>query len=73
MILAELEEAIKSLPKVTGTSQERFFPPAFIQLTAAQKEADKLQDAHISTEHLLLAIAEEKMVLLAKYFANTGC
>jgi ATP-dependent Clp protease ATP-binding subunit ClpB len=61
MILTELNEAIKKFPQVTGTAQERFFSSRLYSIfTAAQKEADKLQDAYISTEHLLLAMAEEK-------------
>ncbi|MBN8725297.1 MAG: ATP-dependent chaperone ClpB [Acidobacteria bacterium] len=73
MILAELEEAIKSLPKVTGTSQERFFSSRlYSTFTAAQKEADKLQDAYISTEHLLLAIAEEKNGAAGKILRQHG-
>jgi ATP-dependent Clp protease ATP-binding subunit ClpB len=61
MILSELNEAIKKFPKVTSTTQERFFSSRLFNIfTSAQKEADKLQDAYISTEHLLLAMAEEK-------------
>ncbi|MFY9226998.1 MAG: Clp protease N-terminal domain-containing protein, partial [Blastocatellia bacterium] len=73
MILAELEEAIKSFPKVTGTSQERFFSSRlYSTFAAAQKEADKLQDAYISTEHLLLAIAEEKNGAAGKILRQHG-
>jgi ATP-dependent Clp protease ATP-binding subunit ClpB len=61
IVIAEVTEAIKRLPKVTGTSQERYLSPRLNTLfTMAQKEADKLQDAYVSSEHLLIAIADEK-------------
>ena len=61
MILSDLNEAIKKFPKVTSTTQERFFSSRLYSIfTVAQKEADKLQDAYISTEHILLALTEEK-------------
>src|SRR4029453_7603072 len=38
-----------------------YFSPRTNQIfTAAQKQADKMQDEFISTEHLLLALVEEK-------------
>src|ERR1051326_9060794 len=61
LILSETHEILKKLPKESGSSQERFLSTRLYSLfNAAQKEADKLQDAYISTEHLLLAIADEK-------------
>ena len=46
-------------PRVQGGQQ--YFSPRLTQIfTASQKQADKMQDEFISTEHLLLAIAEEK-------------
>src|SRR5689334_22806673 len=61
IVVAEVTEAIKRLPTVTGTTQERYLSPRLNTLfTMAQKEADKLQDAYVSSEHLLIAIADEK-------------
>ncbi|MEW6733748.1 MAG: ATP-dependent chaperone ClpB [Acidobacteriota bacterium] len=61
LITNEVTEALKRLPKVTGTTQEHYLSTRLNTLfTIAQKEADKLQDAYISTEHLLLAMVEEK-------------
>jgi ATP-dependent Clp protease ATP-binding subunit ClpB len=61
LILTEVKEALKQLPKVTGTTQERYLSTRLNTLfTIAQKEADKLQDAYISSEHLLIATADEK-------------
>jgi ATP-dependent Clp protease ATP-binding subunit ClpB len=63
-ITQELETAIRNLPKVTGggagqvyisSSLNRIFDQAF-------KEAEALKDEFVSTEHLLIAIAEAKGV-----------
>ncbi len=60
ILLSEVEAAIKKFPQVSGTGQ-RYYSPRLSELfTKAQKEADKLKDEYISTEHLLLALAEEK-------------
>jgi ATP-dependent Clp protease ATP-binding subunit ClpB len=58
-ILADVEKAIDRLPKVSGGQQ--FFSPRISDLfNTAQKHAEQMKDEYISTEHLLLAIAEEK-------------
>ncbi|MBM3749028.1 MAG: ATP-dependent chaperone ClpB, partial [Acidobacteria bacterium] len=52
---AELER----LPKVTGAAQV-YVSPRFSRVTdAAQKEATRLRDEFVSTEHLLLALADD--------------
>jgi ATP-dependent Clp protease ATP-binding subunit ClpB len=59
VVLNDLHAAIARLPRVQGGQQ--YFSPRLSQIfTAAQKQAEKMQDEFISTEHLLLAIAEEK-------------
>jgi ATP-dependent Clp protease ATP-binding subunit ClpB len=60
ILLSEVEAAIKKFPQVSGTGQRYYSPRLSDIFTKAQKEADKLKDEYISTEHLLLAIAEEK-------------
>jgi ATP-dependent Clp protease ATP-binding subunit ClpB len=59
-ILSDLQAAIKKFPQVSGTGQQYISPHLNNIFTKAQKEADSLKDEYISTEHLLLAIAEEK-------------
>src|SRR5213594_3833858 len=55
----DCEAAVARFPRVQGGQQ--YFSPRLSQMfTAAQKRAEKMQDEFISTEHLLLAIAEEK-------------
>ncbi|MFN3330375.1 MAG: Clp protease N-terminal domain-containing protein, partial [Pyrinomonadaceae bacterium] len=58
-ILAEVEDVIKRFPQVTG-GQQYFGSRTNTIFQAAQKEAERMQDEYISTEHLLLAIADEK-------------
>src|SRR6184192_1275416 len=59
VVLNDCQAAIARFPKVQGGQQ--YFSPRLTQIfTAAQKQAEKMQDEYISTEHLLLAIAEEK-------------
>jgi ATP-dependent Clp protease ATP-binding subunit ClpB len=58
-ILREAEEALSRMARVTGG--ERYLSGRLSTLFVnARKEADKLQDAYISTEHLLLAMVEDK-------------
>src|SRR5204863_114218 len=59
VVLNDCQAAIARFPKVQGGQQ--YFSPRLTQIfTAAQKQAEKMQDEYISTEHLLLAIADEK-------------
>jgi ATP-dependent Clp protease ATP-binding subunit ClpB len=55
----DLQAAIARFPRVEGGQQ--YFSPRLSQIfTAAQKQAEAMKDEFISTEHLLLAIADEK-------------
>src|SRR5689334_22255216 len=58
-ILTEVEAEIAKLPKVSG-GQQYFSTRTNTIFQDAQKEAEKMQDEYLSTEHLLLAIAAEK-------------
>jgi ATP-dependent Clp protease ATP-binding subunit ClpB len=59
VVLNDAQAAIGRFPKVQGGQQ--YFSPSLSQVfTAAQKEADAMQDEYVSTEHLLLAIADVK-------------
>jgi ATP-dependent Clp protease ATP-binding subunit ClpB len=55
----DVQAAIARFPRVEGGQQ--YFSPRLSQVfTATQKQADKMQDEFNSTEHLLLAIVDEK-------------
>ncbi|HID21386.1 MAG TPA: ATP-dependent chaperone ClpB, partial [Planctomycetaceae bacterium] len=61
--LSQLSSMVDSemgrLPKVSGTGTQLAASPAILQVfEAAQKRADLMKDAYVSTEHLLLALTE---------------
>ena len=59
VILNDTQAAVARFPRVQGGQQ--YFSPRLSQIfTASQKQADQMHDEFISTEHLLLGIAEEK-------------
>lgn len=58
-VLGEVQAAIEKFPKVTG-GQQYFSSRTNTLFQNAQKEAEKMEDEYVSTEHLLLAIADEK-------------
>jgi ATP-dependent Clp protease ATP-binding subunit ClpB len=58
-ILADVLAAIEKFPKVSG-GQQYFSTRTNTIFQEAQKEAEKMRDEYMSTEHLLLAIADEK-------------
>ncbi|MCI0337768.1 MAG: ATP-dependent chaperone ClpB [Acidobacteria bacterium] len=59
-VLTEVQAAIKKFPQVSGSSQRYYSPRLSDIFNKAQKEADNFKDEYITTEHLLLAITEEK-------------
>src|SRR5690349_17511397 len=60
-MLAQAQEAIDRLPRVSGASAQPALSPAAQKLMdRAFKEADQFKDEYVSTEHLLLAIADLK-------------
>jgi ATP-dependent Clp protease ATP-binding subunit ClpB len=59
VVLNDVQATIGRLPRVQGGQQ--YFSPRLSQVfVAAEKQAKEMQDEYISTEHLLLAIANEK-------------
>jgi ATP-dependent Clp protease ATP-binding subunit ClpB len=67
-----LDGSLKRLPKVTGSAQVSLSPALNRALDQAQKEADAMRDAFVSTEHLLLALAAEKETASSKLLAQSG-
>jgi ATP-dependent Clp protease ATP-binding subunit ClpB len=56
----EVEEALTKLPKVQGVGGRPISPNLNLVLDTAFRQADRLKDEYVSTEHLLLALAETK-------------
>ncbi len=59
-MLSGLNTALGKLPKVSGGTQPGASVTLNRVLEQAFKEADSFKDEYVSTEHLLLALAEEK-------------
>ena len=60
-ILAQAQQALDRLPKVSGASAQPHLSNAAQQVfDRAFKEADQFKDDYVSTEHLLLAIVDQK-------------
>ncbi len=55
----ELERILSAIPKVEGGAEVYLSPSLRRIMNEAGKEADKLKDDYISTEHLLLALMKE--------------
>jgi ATP-dependent Clp protease ATP-binding subunit ClpB len=56
----KLEAGLQSLPRVKGGAQPQLSRALGLALESAFKEAEALKDEYISTEHLLIGIAEQK-------------
>jgi len=70
-LLNEVQVQIKKLPSVEG-GQQYFSPRLNNVFSAAQKEADQMGDAYVSTEHLLLALSAEKDAPAGKMLRQHG-
>src|SRR3990172_1886107 len=70
----KINEVVEKLPKVQGAGAgSRHISPSLAQILAsAQKEAAKLKDEYVSTEHLLLALLEVKSSPAAKLLSDQG-
>lgn len=72
--IAQLEEVLKRIPKVYGleTGQIYISPRLKKVLDRSFLEAERLKDSYVSTEHLLLAMAEDQEGAVAKILAAQG-
>src|SRR5258706_2340557 len=71
VVLSDCQAAVARFPRVQGGQQ--YFSPRLTQIfTAAEKQAGKMQDEYISTEHLLLAITDEKEGAAGKLLRQHG-
>ncbi len=68
----KLEQAIEKLPRVSGGGQVYLSRRANEILNNAFNEARSLKDEFVSTEHLLIAISEEKDGEAGKILASFG-
>ena len=72
-LLTGANKAIDSLPKVSGAASEPGLSPGMQKiLQDAQKEAQDFKDEYVSTEHLLLALAQLKKDPAQALLASLG-
>ena len=62
LIISQLEEELNRIPKVMGGGAGQVYLSSRLNeiFNMAWKEAERLMDEYLSTEHLLIAIADEK-------------
>jgi ATP-dependent Clp protease ATP-binding subunit ClpB len=62
-LLNEFEGTLAGLPQVAHANEQvQMSQDAFVALTEAEKQATAMRDEYVSTEHLLLALAETNSV-----------
>ena len=70
-MIADVEEELEKLPKVSGTADNMYSSRRLSQLLMrAEKIAEEFKDEYVSVEHLYLALLEEKGTPSAKIFAK---
>ncbi|MDO8519591.1 MAG: ATP-dependent chaperone ClpB [Deltaproteobacteria bacterium] len=68
----ELQSALDKLPRVKGGAGEYLSPKIRILISQAESEATRLKDDYVSTEHLLVALANAKESTTAPLLKKHG-
>ncbi|MBM2836523.1 MAG: clpB [candidate division NC10 bacterium] len=73
-VAQRLKEELRRLPQVSGVPQgPAYITPSLEKIVnAALSEAERLKDEYVSTEHLLLAIAEERGGAVGRLLRELG-
>ncbi|MFN8009270.1 MAG: ATP-dependent chaperone ClpB [Terriglobia bacterium] len=71
-LFESVEQALSKLPKVQGISSRSISASLNQVFENALKQADRLKDEFVSTEHLLLALAEVKGTVAQQILASHG-
>src|SRR5467141_658262 len=71
-ILRDLKATLDKLPTVRGASGQYLGERTRQALERAQTEAERLKDEYVSTEHLLLALAQERDGAAGRVLAANG-
>ena len=74
LISSQLEAELNRIPKVTGGGVGQVYLSSRLNeiLNAAWKEAERLTDEYLSTEHLLIAIADERRGASSQILQRNG-
>ncbi len=69
----DLEQVLARKPRAQGAAAQVAISPALLRvLQAADREAQALRDEYISTEHILLALADTTAGEISRYLAAQG-
>jgi ATP-dependent Clp protease ATP-binding subunit ClpB len=71
-IKIKVNEVVEKLPKIQGMSQQFVATTLQRVFDQAQREAENLKDEFISTEHLLLALLDQKQNSAARLLIDQG-
>jgi ATP-dependent Clp protease ATP-binding subunit ClpB len=71
-ILREVNATLEGIPKVRGASGQYLGERTRQALERAHAEAQRLRDEYVSTEHLLLALAQERDGVAARLLSASG-
>ncbi len=71
-VQSEAEKKLAALPKVTGGAQPAISPALQRALETAEREAAARKDEYVSTEHLLLALADDPKDETARLLRDAG-
>ena len=74
VVLKQLEELITKIPKVYGGGMDQVYisPRSKKVFDQSFKEAERLKDEYVSTEHIFIAIADEKGGAASKLLSSLG-
>ena len=74
LIVSQLEGELNRIPKVTGGGIGQVYLSSRVNeiFNGAWKEAERLMDEYLSTEHLLIAIADEKRGASSQILQRNG-
>jgi len=74
LIASQLEDELNGIPQVTGRGAGQVYLSSRLNeiLNNAWKEAERLKDEYVSTEHLLIAIADEKQGAAFQILRRSG-
>jgi ATP-dependent Clp protease ATP-binding subunit ClpB len=72
VLATDLSNAVSKLPQVQGQADIHLSPGLNRVLEDAQKEADQFKDEYVSTEHLLIALANAKGEAVARALQSQG-
>jgi len=71
-IRSDLEKQLDHMPKISGRGNVYLSPVLDQIMVNAQKEADKLKDEYISTEHMFLALLKEEKSNVSRILKENG-